>query len=87
MVKINDLLTYYILIKKLCIIFPIQIHYPPVEKVIENGCKVKSKQTVYILCLDMETKRIRASGDCGRCTKQRSNVTSERENTMAKEKV
>ena len=30
------------------------------------------------------TKRIRASGDGGRCTKQRS--TPEKENTMAKEK-
>ena len=33
---------------------------------------MKSKQTLYFMLMDMETKRIRASGDGGRCTKQRS---------------
>ena len=38
------------------------------------------------MLMDMETKIIRAIGDGGRCTEV-SNVTREKENTIAKEKV
>ena len=58
-------------------------------KVNENGCKAKSKQTVYILCLWIwklkELERVEMVEDAQ--NKEVSNVTPEKENTMAKEKV